>query len=173
MAAPDHTREAAAAPDVTPAHDAASAKKPAEPLTEDLLEQLLAAATPEAYLDAREPGLADRELADYLAELMAARGLRRTEVIRASGVNPTFAYQVFQGTRRPGRDNALMLAFGLRCDLREAQRLLRLAGAAELWCKDRRDAILIWCLGHGLTRTQADDELFRLGEPTMLPAKGE
>ena len=169
MPAPEHMHGAAAAHDVVPV----AAEKPAEPLTEDLLEQLLAAATPEAYLDAREPGQGDRDLADYLAELMSARGLRRTEVIRASGVNPTFAYQVFQGTRRPGRDNALMLAFGLRCDLRETQRLLRLAGAAELWCKDRRDAILIWCLGHGLTRTQADDELFRLGEPTMLPAKGE
>ena len=61
-----------------------------------------------------------------------------------------------------------MLAFGLHCDLRQTQRLLRLAGVSELWCKQRRDAILIWCIDHGYTREQADDELFRLGEKTLL-----
>ena len=61
-----------------------------------------------------------------------------------------------------------MLAFGLHCDLRQTQRLLRLAGVSELWCKQRRDAILIWCIDRGCTREQADDELFRLGEKTLL-----
>lgn len=52
--------------------------------------------------------------------------------------------------------------------LREAQRLLRIADVAELYCKVRRDAILIWCIDHGFTREEADDELFRLGEKTLL-----
>lgn len=54
------------------------------------------------------------------------------------------------------------------CNLREAQRLLRLAGVSELWCKVPRDAILIWCFEHGLSREEADDELYRLGEKTLL-----
>ena len=77
-------------------------------------------------------------------------------------------YDIFQGKSRPGRDHAIMLAFGLHCDLRQTQRLLRLAGVSELWCKRRRDAILIWCIDRGYTREQADDELFRLGEKTLL-----
>ncbi|WP_423734817.1 hypothetical protein [Bifidobacterium primatium] len=51
-------------------------------------------------------------------------------------------YDVFAGKRRPGRDHAIKLAFGLGCDLRETQRLLRLAGVSELWCKQRRDVIV-------------------------------
>ena len=137
-----------------------------EPLTDELLEQLLASATPEAYLASVD--LPSRTLADYAHALLDDKGLTRADVIRSSGLNSTFAYQVFQGTRNIGRDHAIMLAFGLRCTLLEAQRLLRLAGVSELWCKVRRDAIIILSLDHGMTRAQCDDELFRLGEQTLL-----
>ena len=39
---------------------------------------------------------------------------------------------------------------------------------SELWCKVPRDAILIWCFERGLSREEADDELYRLGEKTLL-----
>lgn len=139
---------------------------PAERLTEELLERLLASSSPEAYLDERLT--IDRQLKDYLHELLGEKGLRRSAVVRASGLNGTFVYDVFAGKSRLSRDNAIMLSFGMGCDLREAQRLLRLDGVSELWPKVRRDAILIWCVEHGLTRSEADDELWRLGEKTLL-----
>lgn len=137
-----------------------------ERLTEDLLARLLAAASPQAYLD--EGATLDRTLPDYLHELLADKGMRRADVVRASGLNPTVVYDIFAGKSRPGRDNAIMLAFGLRCTLREAQRLLRLAGVAELWPKVRRDAVVAWCMDRGLSRTACDDELWRFGEKTLL-----
>lgn len=138
-----------------------------ERLTEDLLKRLLAAPCPEAYLAQGET--LDRGLPDYLSELIDRRGMRRADVVRGSGVAGTVVYDVFSGKSRPGRDHAIMLAFGLRCGLREAQRLLRLAGVAELWPKVRRDAVIIWCIQQGMTRAECDDELFRLGEGTLLP----
>lgn len=143
---------------------------PTEPLTDELLQQLLQSATPEAYL--AQADLPERSLPDYLFALLNEKNLHRADVIRASGLNATFAYQVFQGTRRIGRDHAIMLAFGLGCTLVETQRLLRLAGVSELWCKVRRDAIIIYCVDRGMTREECDDELFRLGEPTLLPLEG-
>ncbi len=137
-----------------------------ERMTEELLERLLSAATPEAYLE--QGGTIDCELKDYLGLLLEKSGVRRSDVVRASGINATVVYDIFAGKSKPGRDHAIMLAFGLGCTLKECQRLLRLAGVAELWCKARRDAIIIWCLEQGLTRAQADDELYRLGEKTLL-----
>ncbi len=139
---------------------------PRERLTSELLDQLLRAPTPEAYLD---EGLAiDRTLPDYLEQLRAAKGLKRSEIIRASGINATFVYDVFKGKSRLGRDKAIMLALGMGCSLEETQRLLRLDDVAELWPKVRRDAIIIWCVKHGYSRIQTDDELYRLGERTLL-----
>lgn len=137
-----------------------------ERLTEDLLERLLAASRPEDFLDAEGVGI--RELVDYLQECLETAGLTRADVVRDSGINSTVVYDIFAGKSRPRENHAIMLAFGLRCDLRQTQRLLRLADVAELWCKQRRDAILIWCIENGLTRAEADDELFRLGEKTLL-----
>lgn len=149
-----------------PAKAAPAAGEVRPRLTEDLLERLLSSHSIDAYLDETAP--ADRVLVEYLNELLRDHGLKRAEVIRASGINATVVYDIFAGKSKPGRDHAIMLAFGLGCTLKECQRLLRLAGVAELWCKARRDAIIIWCLEQGLTRAQADDELYRLGEKTLL-----
>ena len=137
-----------------------------ERLTEDLLARLLAADRPEAFLD--QEHIVDRTLPDYLYELLNDRGMRRSQVVRASGLNSTFLYDIFAGKVRPRRDHAIMLAFGLGCSLRETQRLLRLAGVSELWPKTRRDAIIIWCVNNGKTMQECDDELWRLGEKTLL-----
>ncbi|MBQ6524630.1 MAG: XRE family transcriptional regulator [Atopobiaceae bacterium] len=139
-------------------------------MTEELLERLLASATPEAYLSTTQTD--DRSLADYLLDLIDAHGVTRADVVRGSAVNSTFVYQVFSGTRKIGRDNAIKLAFGIGCTLREAQRLLRHAGVSELWCKNRRDAIIIYAIEHGFTLAECDDELYRLGEDTLVPKEG-
>lgn len=141
---------------------------PEEHLTEELLDRLLSSTSIEQYLD--EEPVTTRTLTDYLFERMEAHGLKRADVVRATGINATVVYDVFSGKSRPGRDHAIMLAFGLQCTLRETQRLLRLAGVSELWCKHRRDAIIIWCIRNGFDRIATDDELYRLGEPTLLQA---
>lgn len=137
-----------------------------ERLTEDLLARLLAAPSPDDYLD--EGLTLKRSLADYLHEMLVDKGLKRADVYRTSGLNSTVVYDAFAGKSRLGRDNALMVAFGLGCSLRETQRLLKLAGVAELYPKVRRDAIIIWCIDHGMSREACDDELWRFGEKTLL-----
>ena len=71
-----------------------------EELTEELLQRLLASATPEAYL--AQTATDDRSLADYLLDLIDARNMTRADVVRASAVNSTFVYQVFNGERHVG-----------------------------------------------------------------------
>ena len=149
-----------------PGTSTAPTPSPTEHLTEELLERLLASKSVDSYLENAETP--DRSLPDYLFELLHKRKLKRADVMRGSGLNGTVVYDIFSGKSRPGRDHAVMLALGLKANLRETQRILRLAGVAELWCKHRRDAVLIWCIEHGLTRAETDDELYRLGEKTLL-----
>lgn len=143
---------------------------PEERLTDDLLEQLLAAESPDAYLDAGEA--IDRELPDYLYALLDDRGFNRSRLADMSGVTTSYVYQIFDGLRTPGRDTALRLAFGLRCDVTETQRLLRLAGVSELWPKRRRDAIILWCIKRGMTYGACDEELARFSERTLYDPEG-
>lgn len=142
-----------------------------ERLTDDLLKQLLAADSPEDYLDHER--LISQELADYLEQLRAAQGMSKADVFRESALNSTFVYDMFQGKSKPGRDNAIKLAFGLRCSLKQTQRLLRLSGMAELWPKNRRDAIIIWCIEQGHDLVSCDTELWRLHERTLVDGELE
>ena len=103
------------------------ADTPEEHLTEELLDRLLHSAKIETYLD--EEHITDRALPDYLNELLDRSGIKRNPLAEKTGMNQTFIYDIFAGKSRPGRNNAIRLAFGLGCDLRETQRLLRLAGA--------------------------------------------
>ena len=144
-----------------------------ELMTEDLLQRLLESATPGAYVGyLNREGLRVDTLADYLGELMRRRGLRKSQVIRGANLNPTFGYQIFQGTRLPGRDNAIRLAFSLGCDVRETQRILRLANLSELWPRVARDSIIIWCIDRGMSRVECDEQLYLLGERTLLDEQG-
>ena len=74
---------------------------PEEHLTEELLDRLLASASIEQYLD--EGLVSARTLTDYLFDRMEAHGLKRADVVRASGLNATVVYDIFSGKSRPGR----------------------------------------------------------------------
>ena len=139
--------------------------------TDELLEQLLASTSAEEYLAYEASNLEFRRLSDYVTDLLDEKGLTRAEVFRAGGINETYGYNTFSGAKsKLSRNHVLMLAFGLRCNLTEAQRMLRLAGVNELWPRIPRDAIIIRSLEEGKTREECDDELDRLGEDTILEA---
>ena len=136
-----------------------------EPLTEDMLAELLAAPDPQGFIGQR--GVGERSLAPYLNQLLEERGMRRAAVVRAAGLNETFGYQIFTGARRASRDNLLKIAFALGLSLREANRLLQAGGANGLYCKNRRDAIIIFALSHGYTLQKTEEELYRFNEATI------
>ena len=137
----------------------------AERLTEELLDELLSTSDLEEYLERNEPGR--RTLSEYLNQLLADKGLERSRVVRMANLNDTFGYQIFQGTRNPSRDKVLQIAFAMALTLRETNRALTAAGVSELYCKDRRDAIIIFCLDRGCSLQKVNEELYRFGEKTI------
>ena len=138
----------------------------AEPLTEHLLEELLSAPSPDAFIAEHEPS--KRELAEYLQELLDAKALDRSQVVRMANLNSTYGYQIFTGGRaKPSRDKILQIAFAMALSLRETNRALEAAGVSTLYCKDRRDAIIIFCLDRGCSLQKVNEELYRFGEETI------
>lgn len=136
-----------------------------EPLTDELLKELLDAPDPGAF--AKKHRLADRTLSEYLQQLLIEHDLKRADVIREANLNSTFGYQIFTGQRQAGRDKVLQLAFAMHLSLLETNRLLQAAKANELYCKSRRDAIMIFCLNHGCSLQETNEELYRFGEDTI------
>lgn len=136
-----------------------------EPLTEKLLDELLAAPDPKRFIDKHR--VTSRCLSDYLGRLLEEHHLKRSDVVRTAGINDTFGYQIFMGQRRASRDKILALAFAMHLDLRETDRLLQAAGVNGLYCKNRRDAIIIFSIDKGYSLQKVDEELYRFGEETI------
>ena len=137
----------------------------AEPLTEGLLDELLSAPNPEAYLDSHDFG--ERTLSEYLQRLLEEKHLERAQVVRMAHLNETFGYQIFKEERNPSRNKVLQIAFAMALSLRETNRALSAAGVNALNCKNRRDAIIIFCIDRGCSLQKVNEELYRFGEETV------
>ena len=136
-----------------------------EPLTEELLGELLEAPSIDGFLDSHP--LAAPTLSDYLNGLLEQKHLERSQVVHMANLNETFGYQIFTGARNPSRDKVLQIAFAMALTLRETNRALEAAGVSSLYSKDRRDAIIIFCLDRGCSLQKVNEELYRFGERTI------
>lgn len=137
-----------------------------EPLTNELLDELLSAPDPLKF--ANKHKLTKRVLSEYLQQLLDEKRLVQSKVINASGVQYTYGYQIFTGSRaNPDRNVLLQLLFAMGCTLQETNRALQAAGKNELYCKNRRDAIIIFCLEHGYSLQEVDQALFDYNEQTI------
>lgn len=134
-------------------------------LTEELLCELLDQEKLSEFLDHTDLGVGT--LSEYLSELLEIKALKRVEVIRRAGLNETFGYQIFTGARNASRDKLLQIAFAMGLTLRETNRLLRRGGVSDLYCKSRRDAIIIFAIEKGFSLQEVEECLYRFGEDTI------
>lgn len=138
-----------------------------KPLTNELLELLKETESIEQFANEYVDCFVDITFKDYLNSLIESKGMKKSTVIRASGLSDSYAFQIFQGFKSPSRDKLLSLAIAMRLSIEECQRLLKLAGVNELYAKNRRDAIILFGLNKGLSVPQTNDLLFDLEEFTL------
>ena len=135
--------------------------------TYTMQQRLFSAPDFETFAKDNAPFLSSQPIGDYLVELCAKRGLAMGDVIRRSGVDRTYGYQLFNGTRQPSREKLLQLAFGLQLTVEETQRLLKTAGKSPLYPRILRDAAVMRCLNDGRTLEETQELLSNM-ELTML-----
>ena len=82
-------------------------------------------------------------------------------------MSEVYLHQVFAGRRNPSRSRLLCLCFGLNATLEETQELLKQCGHAQLYPKNRRDAIIQYGLANGMDLFAVNDKLFAENEETL------
>lgn len=127
--------------------------------TTRLLNELKNAKTFVGFTDKNPDVFCDESIADCLQRLCFERNAELAQVIRRSGIDRTYGYQLFNGRRSPSRDKLIQLAFGFPLTLSELQMLLRMAGKSQLYPRIRRDAAIIYGLNNNYTVTQMQELL--------------
>jgi len=118
--------------------------------TEELFHELEVANNVGDYLQKNHQELQAPDFSLYLRALLKEKGCKRAEIIRDANLEMSYGYRLFDGSKlHPGRDKVLALAIAFRLTTEEANRLLKYAGARELYPRDRRDSIVQFGLQKG------------------------
>ena len=133
----------------------------------ELLEELKKAVDIKAFREDHLSSFLDTTFIEYLNSIIAGRNLKRSDIIKASGLTETYAYQIFAGNKNPSRDKLIALVIGMRLSLEECQKLLQLAGVNELYPKNFRDAVIIFSINKGLGLFELNDLLYEVNEFTL------
>jgi len=135
--------------------------------TSFLLEVLQAKKNYEEVVDS-EPVFISSTLSEYLNELIETKDLKKAEVILQSGLERTYAYQIFSGKKTPSRDKLIALAIGMKLTFDEAQSMLKVNGYAQLYPKHKRDNIIIFAFYKGQNMLELNDNLLTMGEEIII-----
>lgn len=98
----------------------------------------------------------------YLNDLLAEHRMETKDAIRSLGLERTYGYQLFNGTRKPTRTLLIRLAILLGLGLEETNRLLKIGRKEILYPRIREDAAAIFAIEKRLPLSQFDELMERL-----------
>lgn len=107
------------------------------------------------YIEKNSDNFINVKLSEYLKKLIGSRNMEISQVIKNSGLNRIYAYQILEGGKNPSRDKIIAFAFGMKLSFGEIQKLLKTAGVRPLYARDERDSIIIFAVkrGHSIIET--------------------
>ena len=121
----------------------------------------------EEYMDLPKVADSFQTFPDYFRSLDAVQEMDSGELIRNSGLERSYYYQVMKGTRCPGRDKVLRLCLAAGLNLKETTRALELSGNAVLYPRKRRDIILTLAINEKAGVDDTNLLLFKYGEEPL------
>ncbi|MBD5129245.1 MAG: helix-turn-helix transcriptional regulator [Ruminococcaceae bacterium] len=117
--------------------------------TDELLNEIKQTHEIEKFIKNNSGEFTDKPLHEMLNELIVNRKLKKSEVIKGSGLNRVYAYQILSGKKMPSRDKLIAFCFGLQLDVDETNSLLKSVGLPVLYARNKRDSIIIYAINSG------------------------
>ena len=136
--------------------------------TDDLQQELMDAMNLNDFLSGNQNKFNSDSPSTLLSRIFERQNISKAALAKRSGMSEIYLYQIFSGRRNPSRNRLICLCYGLRANLEETQDLLKQCGLAELYPKNKRDAIIIFGLTHESDLYDINDKLFEEDEETLF-----
>ena len=116
--------------------------------TEELFHEIKNAETAQSYFQENGEEVTELSHSAYLRRLLELHHVKKAELFRRAGlVGNNYGYELFRNDQKsPSRDILLRLSLAFPLTIEETQQLLRQAGLAILYPRDRRDAFVLFAL---------------------------
>lgn len=135
--------------------------------TDSLQQELMNAPNLDQFLSENRDNFNGGSIQKLLNVLFQKRNISKAALAKRSGMSEVYLHQVFAGRRNPSRNRLICLCFGLSATLEETQELLKQCSLAQLYPKNKRDAIIIYGLVNDVSLFDVNDKLFSEGEETL------
>lgn len=109
----------------------------------------------------------DLNYLEYMKAVISDHGIQKKDIVKLSGINRTYCYQMLNGRKRPGRDNAISIAIASQFSLAETITLLELLETGSLYPKNTRDSILIYAINRDYSVQETNELLYSKNEKTL------
>ena len=116
----------------------------------------------------RPDTLPAHNLAEYLQLLLDEKKLKKSDVVKQSGLEKSYAYHIFSGEKSPTRPKVLAIALAMGLTQKETDYILYYAGANRLYPRDSLDAVIIYALKNHLSVDNTNIQLESVGETEYL-----
>ena len=136
--------------------------------TDDLRQELMQAPNLVRFLSTNREQFSNESLVECLNRLLGEKRISKAALAKQAGMSEVYLHQIFAGRRNPSRNRLLCLCFGLEASIDETQDLLKRCGLAQLYPKNKRDAIIYYGLVHKMSLPELNDKLFAEEEEMLF-----
>ncbi|MCK5129992.1 MAG: helix-turn-helix transcriptional regulator [Clostridiales bacterium] len=98
-------------------------------------------------------------IGEYIELELKNRKLTKASIIRKSGINKRFFFDILAGKKTPSRRYIIRLFLALNVDFSDVQWYLKACDYPQLYVKNKRDSIIIYCLNNKLTVSECNKML--------------
>lgn len=104
-----------------------------------------------------------RPLCDALNALILEKHLKKSEIIKHSGLNRSYVYDILSGRKSPSRDKALALCLSMQLSVEETQRLFLTCEYPQLYPRVKRESVLLYALQNRISVLETNLLLDEMG----------
>lgn len=125
-------------------------------ITRNLEQQLKQSNNLSDYLQKNQEHLVNTSVSTILNSLIQKSQLKKSEIIKQSGITTSYAYEILNGFKVPTRDKVLRFLIAMKLEFEEIQVLLKRSGYPTLYIRNKRDSIIIYAITNQLSVIEAN-----------------
>lgn len=111
-------------------------------------------------IDKNSKYLINKNVADYLNKLLKEKEMSKSDLINRLPMSSSYVYQLLDGRKKnPSRNRLLTIAFAMKLNIEQTDKLLKIANLGALYPRDQRDFVIIYCINNSMSIEECTDIL--------------
>lgn len=131
--------------------------------TEKILNQLGGDKSFTEILNENKESFSYKSIGQYILDEIQKQKTTKAKIIRESGINKRFFFSITSDKKRPSRRYVIRIFLALRLSLNDIQWYLKACDYPQLYARDKRDAVIIYCINHKIGVQECNTMLNKVG----------